>query len=49
MKIKFLAFNNEDCGTHYVINPVYFFLKSFYKKNGNHYEKYQWLNTEYIY
>lgn len=48
MKIKFLAFNNDDCGNKYAVNPIYFFLKSFYKKNGSHYEKYIWLDTEYI-
>lgn len=29
------------------MNPIYFWLKSFYMKNGKHFDKYEWLDTEY--
>ena len=46
MKIKFLAFSYTQ---PYSFNPVYYWLKSFYKKNGKHFDQYEWLNTEYFY
>jgi radical SAM superfamily enzyme YgiQ (UPF0313 family) len=46
MRVKFLAFSYTK---PYSFNPIYYWLKSFYKKNGKHYEKYEWLPTEYFY
>lgn len=46
MKIKFLAFSYTK---PYSFNPIYYWLKSFYKKNGKHYNQYKWLPTEYFY
>lgn len=46
MKIKFLAFSYTK---PYSFNPIYYWLKSFYKKNGKHFDEYEWLNTEYFY
>lgn len=45
MKIKFLAFSYTK---PYSFNPIYYWLKSFYKKNGKHFDKYEWLPTEYF-
>ncbi len=46
MKIKFLAFSYTK---PYSFNPIYYWLKSFYKKNGKHYDSYEWLPTEYFF
>ena len=46
MKIKFLAFSYTK---PYSFNPIYYWLKSFYKKNGKHFDEYEWLPTEYFY
>lgn len=46
MKIKFLAFSYTK---PYSFNPIYYWLKSFYKKTGKHYNQYEWLPTEYFY
>lgn len=46
MKIKFLAFSYTK---PYSFNPIYYWLKSFYKKNGKHFDSYEWLPTEYFY
>lgn len=46
MKIKFLAFNYT---APFSFNPVYYWLKSFYKTVGKNYEKYEWLETEHVF
>ena len=46
IKVKFLAFSYTK---PYSFNPVAFWLRSFYKKNGKHYDKFEWLPTEYFY
>jgi radical SAM superfamily enzyme YgiQ (UPF0313 family) len=46
MKIKFLAFSYTK---PFSFNPVAYWLRSFYKKNGKHYGSYTWLPTEYFY
>lgn len=46
IKVKFLAFSYTK---PYSFNPVTFWLRSFYKKNGKHYDKFEWLQTEYFY
>lgn len=45
MRVKFLAFSYTK---PYSFNPIYYWLKSFYKKNGKHFDKYEWLPTEYF-
>ena len=46
MKVKFLAFTYTQ---PYSFNPIYYWLKSFYQKNGKHYYSYEWLPTEYFF
>ena len=46
MKIKFLAFSYTK---PYSFNPIYYWLKSFYKMNGKSFDEYEWLPTEYFY
>ena len=46
MKVKFLAFSYTK---PYSFNPIYYWLKSFYQKNGKHFNEYEWLPTEYFY
>lgn len=46
MKIKFLSFSYTK---PYSFNPIYYWLKSFYKKNGKYFDQYEWLPTEYLY
>lgn len=45
MKIKFLSFNYTS---PFSFNPIYYWLKSFYKKNGVHFDKYEWLPSEHV-
>lgn len=46
MRIKFLSFNYSS---PFSFNPVYYWLKSFYAKNGKHFSKYEWLPTVHVY
>ena len=45
MKIKFISFNYTS---PFSFNPVYYWLKSFYKKTGTYYNKYTWLKPEHV-
>ena len=45
MKIKFISFNYTQ---PFSMNPVYYWLKSFYKKTGKHFSKYEWLKPEHV-
>ena len=45
MKVKFISFNYTS---PFSFNPVYYWLKSFYKKTGKHYDKYTWLKPEHM-
>jgi hypothetical protein len=48
MRIKFITtkISKQELTT---MNPIYFWLKSFYMKSGVHFDKYTWLDTEYYY
>lgn len=45
MKIKFISFNYTQ---PFSINPIYYWLKSFYMKTGKHFDKYEWLKPEHV-
>ena len=46
MRVKFLAFSYTK---PYSFNPITYWLRSFYEKNGTYSNEYEWLPTEYFY
>ena len=47
MRIKFLTIK-MNLSVISTMNPIYFWLKSFYAKNGQQFDKYVWQETEYF-